>query len=73
VAGKPPCDSRTDCPAAHLEWSLAHSATTREWRVGRLEVVLTHVTATWYVTPLREDGSLPGLMEADDLGTYVVK
>jgi hypothetical protein len=31
------------------------------------------VTATRYVTPLREGGSLPGLMEADDLGTYVVK
>ena len=26
-----------------------------------------------YVTPLREGGSLPGLMEADDYGTYVVK
>jgi hypothetical protein len=35
--------------------------------------VLTPVTATRYVTPLREGGSLPGLMEADDLGTYVVK
>ncbi|GAA4546951.1 hypothetical protein GCM10023175_30260 [Pseudonocardia xishanensis] len=31
------------------------------------------MTATRYVTPLREGGSLPGLMEADDLGTYVVK
>ncbi len=31
------------------------------------------VTATRYVTPLREGGSLPGLMEADDLGMYVVK
>jgi hypothetical protein len=31
------------------------------------------VAATRYVTPLREGGSLPGLMEADDLGTYVVK
>jgi hypothetical protein len=31
------------------------------------------VVATRYVTPLREGGSLPGLMEADDLGTYVVK
>lgn len=29
--------------------------------------------ATRYVTPLREGGSLPGIMEADDLGTYVVK
>jgi hypothetical protein len=31
------------------------------------------VLATRYVTPLREGGSLPGLMEADDEGTYVVK
>jgi hypothetical protein len=31
------------------------------------------VRATRYVTPLREGGSLPGLMEAADLGTYVVK
>ncbi|HYN55938.1 MAG TPA: HipA family kinase [Motilibacterales bacterium] len=31
------------------------------------------VCATRYVTPLREGGSLPGLMEADDLGMYVVK
>jgi hypothetical protein len=35
--------------------------------------VLPAVTATRYVTPLREGGSLPGLMETDDLGTYVVK
>ncbi len=35
--------------------------------------MLAHVNATRYVTPLREGGSLPGLMEADDLGTYVVK
>jgi hypothetical protein len=35
--------------------------------------VLAHVTATRYVAPLREGGSLPGLVEADDLGTYVVK
>ena len=31
------------------------------------------MTALRYVTPLREGGSLPGIMEADDLGTYVVK
>lgn len=31
------------------------------------------VTATRYVAPLREGGSLPGLVEADDLGTYVAK
>ncbi len=35
--------------------------------------MLPHVTATRYATPLREGGSLPGLMEADDFGTYVVK
>jgi len=35
--------------------------------------VLPRVAATAYLTPLREGGSLPGLVEADDLGTYVVK
>lgn len=35
--------------------------------------MLRHVLATRYVTPLREGGSLPGLVEADDEGTYVVK
>ncbi|MCW2581810.1 MAG: uncharacterized protein JWQ53_600, partial [Klenkia sp.] len=45
-------------------------------RVGAGTVVgtvLPSVTATRYVLPLREGGSLPGLVEADDLGTYVVK
>ena len=36
-------------------------------------MTLRTVTALRYVLPLREGGSLPGLMEADDLGTYVVK
>jgi hypothetical protein len=35
--------------------------------------MLPLVAATRYVTPLREGGSLPGLLEADDLGTYVTK
>jgi hypothetical protein len=35
--------------------------------------VLRSVTATRYVTPLREGGSLPGLVEADDDGLYVLK
>jgi hypothetical protein len=35
--------------------------------------VLRTVTATRYVTPLREGGSLPGLVEADDDGLYVLK
>ncbi|WP_084959041.1 HipA family kinase [Thermoactinospora rubra] len=35
--------------------------------------MLERITATRYVAPLREGGSLPGVVEADDLGTYVVK
>lgn len=35
--------------------------------------MLKEVLATRYITPLREGGSLPGLVEADDLGTYVIK
>ncbi|MEA2219987.1 MAG: hypothetical protein QOJ35_2613 [Solirubrobacteraceae bacterium] len=34
---------------------------------------LRRVTATRYVEPLREGGSLPGLLEADDDGMYVTK
>lgn len=30
-------------------------------------------TVTRYVTPLREGGSLPAIVEADNLGTYVMK
>jgi hypothetical protein len=36
-------------------------------------MMLPELTATRYVTPLREGGSLPGIVEADDLGTYVMK
>ena len=35
--------------------------------------MLRTVEATRYVTPLREGGSLPALVEADDLGLYVLK
>src|SRR5579884_2183403 len=35
--------------------------------------VVRTVTATRYVTPLREGGSLPAIVEADDDGTYVLK
>ncbi|MGA4843292.1 HipA family kinase [Streptomyces sp. G45] len=39
--------------------------------------MLTEVTAVRYITPLREGGSLPGLVETDDghgaYGTYVMK
>jgi HipA-like protein len=36
-------------------------------------LTLRTVTATRYVTPLREGGSMPGLVEADDDGLYVLK
>jgi len=36
-------------------------------------VTLRTVSAIRYVTPLREGGSLPAIVEADDLGTYVLK
>src|ERR1700676_3254985 len=35
--------------------------------------MLRTVNATRYVLPLREGGSLPAIVEADDLGLYVVK
>jgi len=35
--------------------------------------LLRAVNVTRYVTPLREGGSLPAIVEADDLGTYVLK
>jgi hypothetical protein len=40
---------------------------------GNLARVLEDVTVTRYVTPLREGGSLPAIVEADNLGTYVMK
>ena len=35
--------------------------------------VLEQVTVTRYAMPLREGGSLPAIVEADNLGTYVMK
>ncbi|GGU46520.1 HipA family kinase [Streptomyces daghestanicus] len=35
--------------------------------------MLRHVTATRYIEPLTTGGSVPAVVEADDLGTYVVK
>ena len=35
--------------------------------------IIRTVSATRYVTPLREGGSLPAIVEADDLGFYVLK
>jgi hypothetical protein len=41
-------------------------------RLPRVTSIRT-VRATRYVVPLREGGSLPGVVEADDLGIYVCK
>ena len=38
-----------------------------------MAVQLERIAATRYVTPLREGGSLPALVEADDDGLYVLK
>src|SRR5688500_557304 len=38
-----------------------------------MPAVLRTVTATRYVTPLREGGSVPAIVEADDDGLYVLK
>src|SRR6478735_6642612 len=35
--------------------------------------LLRTLTATRYVTPLREGGSLPAIVEAEDAGLYVLK
>src|SRR6478609_7685945 len=40
---------------------------------GGVPPVIEHIRATRDVTPLKEGGSLPGIVEVDDLGTYVVK
>ena len=47
-------------------------ATDRQVEHGSPRTLRT-VTTTRYVTPLREGGSLPAIVEADDLGTYVLK
>jgi hypothetical protein len=39
----------------------------------RYDSSIRQILATRYVTPLREGGSLPAIVEGDDLGTYVLK
>ncbi len=57
-AGGGPCSSRSRPPRA---------------AAGNVAAVLPTVSVTCYVTPLREGGSLPAIVEADNLGTYVMK
>ena len=44
-----------------------------QMKVGILAGMVRTITATEYVTPLREGGSLPAIVAGDDDGTYVVK
>jgi hypothetical protein len=46
---------------------------TAEGAAGNPGAGLTEVRALRYLTPLRAGGSVPGIVETDDLGTYVVK
>lgn len=43
------------------------------WLVLKELIMLRTVNVTRYVTPLREGGSLPAIVEADDDGLYVLK
>jgi hypothetical protein len=56
---------------ADLPYNAATAVKPGWWSEG--EPMLRTVEATRYVTPLREGGSLPAIVEADDLGLYVVK
>src|SRR6266496_668991 len=49
------------------------TAERRNPMVYTVRAMLRTVRATRYVTPLREGGSLPAIIEADDLGLYVLK
>ena len=51
----------------------AWNAAARYRREAEQVAGLAEVTALHYLTPLRTGGSVPGVVETDDLGTYVVK
>ena len=70
VSGVRPLDmARSD--GASLEWSRRGSASGGSRRLASCSC--RRIEATRYVTPLREGGSLPAIVEADDDGLYVVK
>ena len=53
--------------------ALASSCSGSRDDAVRTDRALRTVAATRYVTPLREGGSLPAIVEADDQGMYVLK
>ncbi len=58
-------------PAAARRRSETHSSPAITGHYAHF--MLRDVTATRYIEPLHTGGSVPGVVEADDLGTYVVK
>ena len=66
------CDCRPGREARSRGVEGARRAIPAAPRAGAF-VMLRTVNATRYVTPFREGGSLPALVEADDLGLYVLK
>ena len=62
-----------DAPRFLTTASKLTDAGIRSIKSAYMRPALRHVTADRYLLPLREGGSLPGLIEANDLGTYVVK
>ena len=64
-----------DAPVIAMVIRLDYRETAERLPAARytLRSMLRTVHATRYVTPLREGGSLPALVEADDLGLYVLK
>src|ERR1051325_3028566 len=70
TAPRPPWSSR------HLSLRREHSFCSVNGREARAPMsigVPRTVAAVRYVTPLREGGSLPAIVEADDDGLYVLK
>lgn len=68
--------ARMDARMMHLDIATV-DATDRRWvnlAAGSLHGPdMRTVRATRYLTPLREGGSMPAIVEADDEGTYVIK
>lgn len=60
-------------PPTHYPRSTEEVAGRRSAGVRSLRHVLPSLIATRYITPLREGGSLPAIVEANDDGTYVLK
>ena len=64
---------RARAARGHLRGQRAGDRRRPAVKLAPVEPQLRSVAATRYVEPLREGGSLPGLMEADDDGLYVAK